>query len=189
MTERALDELSLHILDIAENSIAAGARTIEISVVEDSALDRLSICVVDDGRGVDEHKLAHLADPFVTSRTTRRAGFGIPFLKAAAQACNGDLRVSSAPGQGTCLVADFQRSHIDRMPLGDLAATVLGLVVSYPGIRWVLRYSVDGRVFDFDSEPIRQELGDIPLTEPDVLRFIRETLVEGIRGVLETAPA
>ena len=184
-----LDELSLHILDIAENSIAAGAQTIEIGVVEDSTKDRLSIRVVDDGKGIDAYKLAHLADPFVTSRTTRRAGLGIPFLKAAAQACNGDLQVSSAPGRGTSLVADFQRSHIDRMPLGDLAGTVLGLVVSHPDIRWVLRYSVDGRAFDFDSEPIRQELGDIPLTEPAVLRFIKATLEEGIRGVLETAPA
>jgi len=181
-----LEELSLHILDIAENSIAAGAHTIEISVDEDTADDTLVLSVSDDGRGIDELKLARLGDPFVTSRTIRKAGFGIAFLKAAAEACDGSLTASSAPDRGTCLTARFRRSHIDRMPLGDLAGTILTLVVSVPQVRWVFRYRFDDRTFAFDTEPIRRELEDVPLTEPSVLRFLKELLEDGVRGV--TAP-
>lgn len=178
-----MKEIALHILDIVENSVAAGAKTVEIIVEEDTADDRLRLCVRDDGKGMDERKLERIADPFVTSRTTRVAGLGIPLLKEAAEACNGCLRVTSAPGAGTCLEAEFQRSHIDRMPLGDLAGTVLTLVVGFPDVHWRFHYRVDGRSFTFDDEPIKRELGDVPLTEPEILRFIREMLEEGVKSV------
>jgi hypothetical protein len=176
-------EIALHVLDIVENSVAAGAETVEISVEEDTASDRIRVCVRDDGKGMDERKLDRIADPFVTSRTTRVAGLGIPLLKEAAEACNGSLCVTSAAGAGTCLEAEFQRSHIDRMPLGDLAGTVLTLVVGFPGIHWLFRYRVDERTFIFDDEPIKRELGDVPLTEPEILRFVREMLEEGVKSV------
>lgn len=176
-------ELALHILDIAENSVSAQARRVEISVVEDPQRDRLRLCVRDDGRGMDEDMVARVTDPFVTSRTTRKVGLGIPLLKAAAEGCNGHLRIHSALGHGTCLEAEFQRSHIDRMPLGDLAGTMYTLVVGWPDVRWVLRYSVGESKYEFDSEPIKQELGDVPLTEPAVLAFIRESLQQGIAEV------
>jgi hypothetical protein len=176
-------EIALHILDIAENSVAAGARTIEITVEEDKTSDRLRICVQDDGKGMDQRKLERIGDPFVTERTTRVAGLGIPLLKEAAEACNGYLQVSSAPGAGTRVEAEFQYSHIDRMPLGDLAGTMLTLVIGYPEIHWVFHYGVNGQTFTFDDEPIKRELGDVPLTEPEVLRFIRGTLEEGVKSV------
>lgn len=176
-------ELSLHILDIAENSVAAGAKRIEIGVEEDVVYDRLRVWVSDDGRGMDEDLVARVTDPFVTSRTTRKVGLGIPLLKAAAESCNGFLRITSAPRRGTRLETEFQRSHIDRMPLGDLAGTVYTLIVSCPDIRWVLKYRANGATFEFDSEPIREALGDVPLTEPSVLAYIRESLSEGIARV------
>ena len=176
-------ELALHLLDIAQNSVAAGATRIEIGVDEDIRRDLLRMCVKDDGRGMDEAMVARVVDPFVTSRATRKVGLGIPLLKAAAESCNGYLRISSAPGRGTTIEAAFQHSHIDRMPLGDVPGTLYTLIVGWPDIRWILRYRVDGSTFEFDSQPIRQELGDIPLTEPSVLAFIRESLQEGVAGL------
>ena len=170
-------------LDIAENSVAAGARTIQISVEEDLKKDRLKISVEDDGQGMDEEMVARVTDPFVTSRTTRKVGLGIPLLKAAAEACSGYLRITSAIGQGTRLEAEFQRSHIDRMPVGDLSGTLLELLVAWPQIHWIFRYKLDGAEFYFDDEPIKIELGDVSLTEPGILTYLRQTLQEGLKEV------
>jgi anti-sigma regulatory factor (Ser/Thr protein kinase) len=182
-----LREIALHILDIAENSVAAGAKTVEITVDEDQARNRIRIAIQDDGKGMDPQMLSSVADPFVTSRTTRVAGLGIPFLKAAAEACNGSLRLASEPGRGTCLEAEFERDHIDRMPLGDLPGTIMALVVGFPETHWVFHYQVDGERFTFDDGPLKRELGDLPLSEPSVLRFIRETLQAGVLGIRSAA--
>ncbi len=176
-------ELALHLLDIAENSVAADARKVRIVVEEDPKKDRLRMSVEDDGRGMDEDLVARVTDPFVTSRTTRKVGLGIPLLKAAAEACNGYLRVNSAPGRGTRLEAEFQRSHIDRMPLGDLAGTLLELLVAWPQVHWVFCYKQNGSEFCFDDGPVKQELGGVSLTEPGILRYLRETLQEGVNDI------
>jgi anti-sigma regulatory factor (Ser/Thr protein kinase) len=178
-----LREIALHLLDIAENSVAAGAENIKITVEEDLKNDRLRATVQDDGRGMDEQLLARVTDPFVTSRTTRKVGLGIPLLKAAAEACGGRLDITSSPGLGTHLEVDFQRSHIDRMPLGDIAGTLFTLVIAYPQIHWVFHYRTEGKEFTFDDEPIKKELEGIPLTEPSVLAFLRALLQEGIGDV------
>jgi len=178
-----MKELSLHMLDIAENSIAAGARTVELIVEEDLVNDRLRLGVVDDGCGMDAEIVAMVENPFFTSRTTRKVGLGIPLLKAAAEACQGSLEIASTPGEGTRIWTEFQRSHIDRMPLGDLAGTMLTLCISFPQAHWMLRYTVGDAVFEFDDQPIKDALQDVPLTEPSVLAFIRGILEEGISGV------
>jgi hypothetical protein len=178
-----LREISLHLLDIAENSVAAGAKTIEITIEEDLHNDRLKASIQDNGRGMDEQLLARVTDPFVTSRTTRKVGLGIPLLKAAAEACDGSLRISSIPGQGTDLEVDFQRSHIDRMPLGDVTGTFLTLLIAYPQVHWIFHYRADQAEFTLDDEPIKRELEGIALTEPSILSFIRQLLQEGVGGV------
>ena len=183
-------EIALHLLDIAENSVTAGAQLIEIVIEEDLVNDKLKIRVKDNGRGMDEALLAQVANPFVTSRTTRKVGLGIPLFKAAAETCCGYLDITSTPGQGTDLEVEFQRSHIDRMPLGDLTGTWLVLLVGYPEVRWLFQYraktpaGINNAEFIFDSEPIKKELGDdLPLTEPSILAFIREMLQDGVRSV------
>ncbi len=181
--EPKVREIALHLLDIVENSVAAGAKQVRIHIDEDIQADLLKIAVEDDGKGMDEMLLACVTDPFVTSRTTRRVGLGIPLLKAAAEACNGYLQISSAPGRGTRLEVAFQYSHLDRMPLGDLAGTMLTLLVSFPDIRWLLDYTKAGEDFVFDSEPITKELGDVPITEPAILAFIRNLLQDGVNRV------
>lgn len=176
-------ELALHLLDIAENSVAANASTIGIEVDEDLKTDRLKLAVTDNGKGMDAAMVASVVDPFVTSRTTRKVGLGIPLLKEAAEMCNGYLKIDSTVGKGTRLECEFQHSHIDRMPLGDVAGTLLTLVIANPHIQWLLHYRVNDAVFEFDSLPIVQELGDVSLTEPSILAFVREMLQEGIADV------
>jgi hypothetical protein len=176
-------ELALHLLDISENSVAAGAANITIRVEEDLASDRLRMSVEDDGRGMDAETAANVVDPFFTSRTTRKVGLGIPLLKAAAEACQGSLTVRSTPGLGTRIDVEFQRSHIDRMPLGDLAGTFLGMLIGSPQIHWVFRYSTDQEEFVFDDALVKENLEGVPLTEPAVLGLLRGILEEGIKSI------
>jgi len=122
-------ELSLHILDAMQNSLEAGATLIELTIEEDLKADRLTITVRDNGRGMAEEQLARIADPFFTTRSTRHVGLGIPLFKAAAEHCNGALTVTSRLGEGTTLQATFQHSHIDRAPLGDIAGTLLAVIL------------------------------------------------------------
>jgi len=178
-----LREIALHLLDIAENSVTAGAKNIEITVEENLQNDRLKAAVRDDGQGMDKELLAQVSDPFVTSRTTRKVGLGIPLLKAAAEACEGSMCITSALGQETRVEVSFQRSHIDRMPLGDIAGTMLTLVIAYPETHWVFDYRGHGTEFLFDDEPIKRELEGVSLTEPSILAFIRAYLEDGVASV------
>jgi hypothetical protein len=177
-------ELSLHILDIAENSIAAGAKNITIDIDEDSNADLLKLKVDDDGRGMCEDMARQVVDPFITTRTTRKVGLGIPLLKEAAESCNGALNLTSEIGKGTTLSVTFQRSHIDRMPLGDIATTFLNLLVSNPEIHWTFTYKFNNNVYRFDDVEVKEAIGDVPLSEPEILGVLREMIKTGIEEVL-----
>jgi hypothetical protein len=176
-------ELSLHLLDIAENSVAAGAHTVTITAIEDLLGDRLYLAVQDDGKGMDAATVARVTDPFVTSRTTRKVGLGLPLLKEAAEMCNGFLRITSELGKGTLVEVEFQHSHIDRMPLGDLAETLFALLISSPEIHWIFKYRVNNEDFVFDDAPIKAELAGVPYTEPGILAFLRELIFSGVANV------
>ncbi|MBN1933991.1 MAG: sensor histidine kinase [Anaerolineae bacterium] len=177
-------ELALHILDIVENAIMAHARRIELFVIEDWDADLLTLRVQDDGCGMDVETVRRVRDPFYTTRTTRHVGLGIPLLAAAAGRCAGRLDIESAPGQGTTIVATFRHSHIDRAPLGDMTSTLIGILMR--GEPFDLRYThrVQGsrtspKTFEFDTAELKLELGDVPLTYPDVREWLREFIAEG----------
>lgn len=176
-------ELTLHLLDIAENGVSAGAQNITLTIVEDLRTDRLKLAVEDDGRGMDVAMVEQVTNPFITTRTTRKVGLGIPLLKLAAEMCEGGLTVASTPNVGTKITAEFRRSHIDRMPLGDVPNTMLSLLVGWPQVHWMLIYRVDAEEFVFDDAPIKEVLGDLPLSDPEVLSFLRGALNEGIGDV------
>jgi hypothetical protein len=173
-------ELSLHILDVLQNSLEAGATVVELTVEEDLAADQLVITVSDNGRGMDEATLAKVVDPFYTTRKTRHVGLGIPLFRAAAERCNGDLTINSQVGQGTTLRASFQHSHMDRAPLGDMTGTLLSFILG--GI-CDLSYShrVDERQFVLHTAEIRAELGDASLSHPAVREWLRQYIAEGER--------
>jgi hypothetical protein len=175
-------ELSLHILDVMQNSLEAGATLVELEVEEDPAADRLVITVRDNGRGMDEATLARVSDPFYTSRKTRRVGLGIPLFRAAAERCNGDLTIVSQVGKGTMLRATFQHSHLDRAPLGDMTGTLLAFILG--GICDLsYRHRVNERQFALSTAEIKSELGDVSLSHPAVREWLRETIAEGERSL------
>lgn len=175
-------ELSLHLLDIAENSISAKAKDITIEVIENLQIDLLQLSVQDNGCGMPPDMAAQVIDPFVTTRTTRKVGLGIPLLKEAADMCNGSLVLTSEVGVGTTIVVKFQHSHIDRMPLGDLTTTLLHLLVANPPVHWIFKYRFNENEFVFDDEPIKAEIQELPLSEPSILNCLREMLESGIEN-------
>ncbi len=177
-------ELALHILDLVQNSVAAGAKLVTITVILDTASDELTISIEDDGCGMDEALLRRVESPFETTRTTRKVGLGIPMFKQCALMCGGTFRLSSEKGRGTLLTATFRASHVDLPPLGDLKGTVLTLVAGNPETPdFVLSYRVDGRAFAFDTRPIREALGGMPLAGAEVNAWLSEYLDEGIQSV------
>ena len=180
-------ELSLHILDVVENSLEAGATKVEIRIRERLADNRISIQVTDNGRGMDAAVLARVTDPFYTTRTTRHVGLGIPLFKAAAERCNGHLTISSIPGKGTTVEAEFQRDHIDRAPLGDMVGTLLAVMLSTKACRLVYEHRVDERTFRFDMDELREALGGVPLTHPQVREWLGEYIVQG-EAMVRTGP-
>lgn len=179
----SMRDLALHLLDIAENSVNAEASRVDILVDEDPAADRLRLTVIDNGHGMDAATATRALDPFVTTRTTRRVGLGLSFLKEAAEAANGHLSISSRPACGTRLEATFQRSHIDRLPLGDLVGTVLALEVGYPAIHWVFTYKFAGHPYQFDDADLKHSIDGDSISEPEILSYIRTTLQTGIAAV------
>ncbi len=179
-------ELSLHILDIMENSLAAGATRIDLTIEEDLTADRLTITVQDNGRGMSQEQLARVLDPFYTTRTTRHVGLGLPLFQAAARQCNGDLTIESELGKGTTVQAMFQHSHIDRMPLGNMPATLMGAILKGTAdIHYLhrVKQADDTREFEFDTAVIRAELDGAPLSHPAVQRWLQEFIAEGEREV------
>jgi hypothetical protein len=183
-------ELSLHILDIAENAAAAGAMHVAIDVEESSATDRLTFTVEDDGCGLAEGKARHLDDPFITGRTTRRVGLGLSLLAAAARRCAGALEVTRPEtGGGTRVTASFRRSHIDRAPLGDVAATLTTLFAAFPAIDFDYTHRIDEKVFALNTRDLREELAGLPFTNPAVMLQVTESLRRALRELAAAATA
>jgi len=172
-------ELSLHVLDALENSVEAGATRIEVGINEDLKADRMVIEIADNGRGMSKEFVARVLNPFVTTRTTRHVGLGLPLFVAAARRCDGDLVIDSEPGKGTRLTITFRHSHIDRAPLGDMPSALMAILLSERPVDLAYTHRVDGREFQLDSAEVRQELGDIPLQYPKVRSWLLETLCEG----------
>lgn len=173
-----MPEIALNILDVAENSVRAGAALIEISVIISTEEDTLTVTITDDGCGMDADQLDKVQDPFYTTRTTRKVGLGIPFFKQAAECTGGSFSIISEKGRGTAVKAVFGLSHIDRMPLGDINATVHTLVVFHPSTDVIYRYIFNDNTFVMDSRELKQIMGDVPLQTAEVSKFIREYLDE-----------
>lgn len=175
-----MEELSLHLLDLIQNSVKAGASLIEIIITEKAGL--LTIELNDNGCGMSEEFLQRVESPFTTTRTTRKVGLGIPLFKQAALMAGGDFGIISRRGEGTRIKASFEINNIDRAPMGDLAGTILGQVLSTPVTPdYRLLYAVEDASFEFDTREIRRQLEGVPLDAPDVIAWMKDYLEEGIR--------
>jgi anti-sigma regulatory factor (Ser/Thr protein kinase) len=173
-----MTEISLNVLDVAENSIRANATLVEISVVADTKADTLTIMIKDNGRGMTKEQVKHVEDPFFTTRTTRKVGLGVPFFKQAAESTEGTFEIESQEGVGTTVTAVFGLSHIDRMPLGDMTGTMHTLITFNTQIDFLYTYSLDDRSFTLDTRQFKEILGDVPLNSPEVSSYIKEYLME-----------
>jgi len=179
-----MNELSLNILDIAQNSIAADAKLVEIDVDEDNSSDRLTIRVKDDGKGMTKEFLEVVEDPFITTRTTRKIGLGISFLKEAAEMTGGSITIKSKIGEGTVITAVFVLNHIDRQPIGNLTETIITLVTLNTEIDFDIRYRVDGNEFAFSTLEVKEMLGeDASLNAPAIVIFLTEYIKEHIENL------
>lgn len=172
-----MEDLSLHILDVVENGTAAGATFIEIEIRKESKADLLEIRIRDNGKGMDAEMLAHVCDPFITTRTTRRVGLGLSLLQQAAEETGGHLDIKSELGKGTEVRAVFSESHIDRKPLGDIGATIVTLIQGNPDIDFRYTSKFDERETEVDTREIRKEIGsEITLNNPTIINLIRQVL-------------
>ncbi len=175
-------DLSLHILDIVENSVAAQADRIEIRIAEDQKKDVLFVEIIDNGTGMDEETVKKVLDPFYTSKTVRRFGLGLPLLSEAVKAANGHLSIRSKKGEGTTIRADFQYSHIDRKPLGNMSQTIIAVIIGNPEIDLIYVHKKNSQSRSLDTRQIRSQLRDRPINSPDGIRMIREILKKSSAG-------
>ena len=178
-----MEDLSLHILDIVQNSISAQADTISLVVTEDPQQDMLTISVDDNGRGMDEETAKRVVDPFYTTRTSRKVGLGLPLLGAVAEACGGNMSINSQLGKGTKIEAQFSLSHIDRPPLGSIPDTMVTLLVCNPEVDFVYEHKTAQGEFVFDTRHVRNEIPGIAFEDPEILDWIRSYLSEGLSEI------
>ncbi|NLK99373.1 MAG: ATP-binding protein [Clostridiales bacterium] len=180
-----LPEISLNILDIANNSIRAGASLVKIEVRINKEEDILTVKISDNGCGMTREQISRVEDPFFTTRTTRDVGLGIPFLKQAAEITGGSMSIESIPDKSTIINASFGLSHIDRMPLGDICSSIYTLILANQNIDFLYIYECDGKEYQLDTRELRQILGDIPFNTPEVAGFIRNFLIENKNDIDE----
>ena len=178
-----MPELSLNILDLAENSIRADADFVEITLDENTKDDILTLVIRDNGKGMDGEFVKQITNPFITTRTTRKVGLGIPFVKQITDLCEGELVIDSEPGQGTELKAVMKNSHIDRPPVGDIVSVIHTLIVLNPNIDFLFIYKVDDNCYSIDTREWKEILDVVPLNDINVQKTLKEDLLSGLKKI------
>ncbi|MDO4459243.1 MAG: ATP-binding protein [Clostridia bacterium] len=184
-------ELSLNVMDIAQNSIVAGASRVEVLIDESVPDDLLSISINDNGKGMSPEQVESVTNPFFTTRTTRKVGLGVPLFKMEAEMTGGSFYIESELGVGTKLTANFKPSHIDMIPLGDINSTMLPLITQNPEINFVYRRTykasdAEAKEFSIETNEIKEILGDdIPLDTPEIYLWLKEFFEENTKELYE----
>ena len=173
-------ELSDNILDIAQNSISAGASLVEIDITVSHAATTVSLAFIVDGCGMSPEIVASVTDPFTTTRKTRKVGLGLPLLKMTAQATGGDFSIESEVGKGTSVRVSFGLDHIDRPPMGDLPGSLFTIVLMNPGTEILFVYACDGKNFTFDTREVKAAVAPIPIDHPEISAWIKDCLYQEI---------
>lgn len=170
-------ELSLNVLDVAQNSISANAALVQIA--QKQAGNRLIVTISDNGRGMSPEQVAQVTNPFFTTRTTRDVGLGVPLFKMACEQTGGRFSIESELGKGTVVTAEFVTDHIDMTPVGDMNSTILLLITCNPHIDFVYTHEIDGKSFTLDTRELREILGDdVEFNNTEVAAWIRDYLAE-----------
>lgn len=175
-----MNNISMHILDIVQNSISANATLIEIRIRENLEINVFDVLIKDNGKGMDDEFLEQVTDPYTTTRTTRKVGMGIPLLKHSAEQSNGYVKVYSAKQVGTTIEATFQRDHIDRPPLGDIAGTIVLLAAANPDIDFKYIHVVNNNKYIFDTREVKEILEEVKISDPKVRGMLKEMIKENL---------
>jgi hypothetical protein len=170
-------------MDIAENSIAAGATKIEITVKEDITENLFYICIKDNGSGMDEATLKKATDPFFTGRTVRRVGLGLPLFKQNAERTGGRFEIKSRPNCGTEVTGCFILDHLDRPPLGDVANTIVIMAAANRSVHFIYTHSTPKGEFVFDTKKIKKVLDGVPMDNPEIFKALIEMIKEEINDI------
>lgn len=178
-------ELSLNVLDIAQNSIKAEASLIEIEINESTEKKELLIGIYDNGKGMTKEQIMSVTDPFFTTRTTRKVGLGIPLFKMAAEMTGGYLEIESEVGVGTKVRSIFKTDHVDFTPVGDMCSTIVLLITMNLNIDFVYKRSIDDKQFTVDTRQLKEILGDVPLNEPSIASWLTDYLTENTKQITE----
>lgn len=175
----------MHILDIVENSIEAGATRIEITINENISKNRLQFKIKDNGRGLSKKTLALVLDPFYTTKKVRRVGMGLALLAQSTHEADGDLKIKSQRGKGTEVIAEFIYNHIDRRPLGNLVDTLIALFapVRTKEINFVYRHQKNRLSFVIDTSDIKKKLNGVAINEPEVLSYLKKEIKYGLKKI------
>ncbi len=176
-------EMSLHIMDIVENALAAGATRIRLDISEDREKNRLEIIIADNGRGIPEEDPERLLDPFYTTRTTRRVGLGLSLFRETSRRCGGTFRIESGKGKGTRVAATFRLDHIDLPPMGDMAGTLAALIAGNPGVDFIYTHRAGDDTFELDTREIRKDLNGVDITHPRILKFISSSIRRSLKAL------
>lgn len=178
-----MTEISLHIMDLVQNSIRAKASFIDIDVSESLHENKLYIRITDNGTGMSADVLKKASDPFFTSRTTRKVGLGISLYKQLVEQCNGTVTLTSNEGEGTTLTSAMDLNNIDRQPMGDIAGVLVLLMAANTGIQFRYSHTTEKGKYVVDTEEIKNTLGNTPVNDPDVMKFIKEMIYENLRDI------
>jgi len=177
-----MKDLSMHIMDILQNSTRAKASVVELDVFADSRKDTLTLIFKDNGCGMSAEMVEKVTNPFFTTRTTRKVGLGLPLLKQNSEMTGGSFAITSQEGVGTTVTAVFGLTHLDTPPMGDLPGTLILTVSAYPDIRFIFHYKRDEEVdFIFDTDEVKEVLDGLPMNDPEVMASLKEMVAENIK--------
>lgn len=178
-----MNELSLYILDICENSIHADSKNLYLTIEENIKDNLLIITIEDDGRGMSKEVLEKVANPFYTTRTTRKVGLGIPLFKELCELCEGSFEIKSTVGVGTKDVAKFKLDSIDLPPLGNIEDTLYCLACNDKNVELTFKYIKGDKEFSFSTLEIKEVLDGIPFSEPSIMQWFKDMVKDGINEI------
>ncbi len=173
-----MQDFSMYVLDIAMNAVAANSNKIIVEIVDSLKHNYVSLQIIDNGKGMSKETQERVLNPFYTSRTTRKVGLGIPFLKSLADCCNGCFSLTSKVGEGTTIGVKYQRDHWDAPPLGRISESIVTLIQGSEDIHWIFSYTSDRGTFELDTNQIKGMLEGVSICEPSIIVWLKEYMIE-----------
>lgn len=179
-----MKDLSMHIMDIIQNSVRAKATLVRLEIEEMLEADLYRIRITDNGCGMSADMLEQVTDPLFTTRTTRKVGLGLSLFKQNAERTGGSMTIQSEPGKGTVVDVVFSHSNIDRPALGDIAGTLILLVSGNPDMDFVYRHTTPKGEYLFDTKEVKEVLDEVSVTDPQIIRYLKELINENLNTII-----